>query len=209
MKKAIILMALMLTLIAVLTACDPRVETESGNAETPAEISDDTSDEISVDNSTETPVESFTETPADTSVETPAEPTAETSEETKVQSFIDTDVVIEKSGITKNAQYIPVEADGVKMEIIAVKASDDTIRLAFNTCQVCYDSGRGYYEQDGDVFVCQNCGNRFKTTQIGVKRGGCNPVGIYDEWVTQDDEGITIPLDLIKQAEYLFGNWKK
>ncbi|MDR2649801.1 MAG: DUF2318 domain-containing protein [Clostridiales bacterium] len=124
------------------------------------------------------------------------------------QGFKDADVVIKKSSVTKTAQYIPVEADGVQMEIIAVKAPDDTIRLAFNTCQVCYDSGRGYYKQDGDVFVCQNCGNRFETSQLAIEKNGCNPIGIYDDWVTQGEDEITIPIDLIKEAESLFGSWK-
>lgn len=29
------------------------------------------------------------------------------------------------------------------------------IRTAFNTCQVCYSSGKGYYVQSGNVLVCQ------------------------------------------------------
>ena len=45
------------------------------------------------------------------------------------------------------------------MEIVAVKALDGSIRTAFNTCQVCYNSGRGYYQQEGNELVCQNCGN--------------------------------------------------
>ena len=33
------------------------------------------------------------------------------------------------------------------LEVLAVKAPDGTIRTAFNTCQVCYGSGRGLYRQ--------------------------------------------------------------
>jgi len=95
------------------------------------------------------------------------------------------------------------------MESIAVKAPNGTLRTAFNTCQVCYDSGRGYYEQDGDVLVCQNCGNRFKLSQISVEKGGCNPVGISDDMRKETDTEIIIPLDLLKQAVALFANWKK
>jgi len=35
------------------------------------------------------------------------------------------------------------------MEVLAVKAPDGTIRTAMNTCKICYDSGAGYYVQEG------------------------------------------------------------
>ena len=70
----------------------------------------------------------------------------------------DSDLTIQKSEITEKARFYPVEIDGTKLEVIAVRASDNTIRTAFNTCQVCYSSGRGFYKQEGNVLVCQNCG---------------------------------------------------
>ena len=78
------------------------------------------------------------------------------------------------------------------MEVLAVKASDGSIRTAFNTCQVCYDSGRGYYKQQGKVVVCQNCGNQFKLDQIEKIKGGCNSVPIMKENKTDDSENIVI-----------------
>lgn len=117
---------------------------------------------------------------------------------------VDADVVIEKSVFTEKAQFIPVTIDGINMEIIAVKASDDTLRTAFNTCQVCFDSGRGHYEQVGDVLVCQNCGNSFHMDQVSVDKGGCNPVGISEDMRVETEDTITIPLDLLKQAAPLF-----
>ncbi|MDR2445448.1 MAG: DUF2318 domain-containing protein [Spirochaetaceae bacterium] len=67
---------------------------------------------------------------------------------------------------------------GTRLEVLAVKAPDGTVRTAFNTCQVCYASGRGFYKQQGTVLVCQNCGNRFRMSQVGLRSGGCNPVPI-------------------------------
>jgi hypothetical protein len=124
-------------------------------------------------------------------------------------TVVDADVVIEKSTFSETAQFIPVKVDDTEMEIIAVEAPDGTLRTALNTCQVCYDSGRGYYEQDDDVLVCQNCGNRFMMSQVSVEKGGCNPVGISDDMRSETDEAITIPLDLLKQAVPFFVNWKK
>jgi uncharacterized membrane protein len=89
-----------------------------------------------------------------------------------------------------------------------VEAPDGTIRTAFNTCQVCYDSGRGYYKQDGNVLVCQNCGNRFKMNQVEVQSGGCNPVPIFSENKTVTDETITISGEFLTEAKVIFANWK-
>jgi uncharacterized membrane protein len=126
----------------------------------------------------------------------------------ETNTIVNADVVIEKNTLSEKARFIPVEVDGTKLEIIAVVAPDGTIRTAFNTCQVCYDSGRGFYKQDGDVLVCQNCGNRFKMSQVEVESGGCNPVPLWGEWTTETDDIITIPLSLLQEATEIFSNWK-
>ena len=66
----------------------------------------------------------------------------------------DRDVVIQIDEITPAAKFYPVDVEGTRMEVIAVRASDGSVRTAFNTCQVCYDSGRGYYVQEGSALVC-------------------------------------------------------
>lgn len=120
----------------------------------------------------------------------------------------DSDIVIPVSTISEKATFYPAEIDGTKLEVLAVKAPDGTIRTAFNTCQVCYSSGRGYYVQEGDVLVCQNCGNRFKMNDVQVTRGGCNPVPITDEYKTVDTDNITISKDYLTEATVIFKNWK-
>ncbi len=118
------------------------------------------------------------------------------------------DYVIPVAGITETAIFYPIVVDGVEMELFAVKAPDGTIRTAFNTCQVCYDSGRGYYVQEGDTLVCQNCGNRFKTSDVEKVRGGCNPLPIVEEYKTVDENNITFPYELLQAAKEFFINWK-
>lgn len=95
-----------------------------------------------------------------------------------------------------------------KMEIITVKASDGSMRTAFNTCQVCYSSGRGYYEWKDDVLVCQNCGNKFGIDDVEVARGGCNPVPIEDENKITDETSITIDKSFFEETEVIFENWR-
>ncbi|MDR0813504.1 MAG: DUF2318 domain-containing protein [Oscillospiraceae bacterium] len=125
-----------------------------------------------------------------------------------VKAVRDADLVISLSDISDSVKFYPVEIDGTKLEVIAVKAPDGTVRTAFNTCQVCYDSGRGYYKQSGSVLVCQNCGNRFKMSQVEVESGGCNPVPIFGENKTVTDKTITISKEYLTEAKVIFGNWK-
>jgi uncharacterized membrane protein len=118
-------------------------------------------------------------------------------------------IIIKKKDITATASFIPYAYNGLKMEIIAVRASDGTIRTALNTCQVCYRSGRGYYKQDGGVFVCQNCGNRFRVDQVEKIKGGCNPVPILDDGKTDLGDTIGISKKYLASVSPYFQVWKK
>lgn len=120
----------------------------------------------------------------------------------------DSDIVIPISDVTETAKFYPAVIKGTKLEVLAVKAPDGTIRTAFNTCQVCYSSGKGYYKQEGDKLVCQNCGNTFGMGDVEVTKGGCNPVPITDEYKKVDNKNITISKDTLAQASTIFANWK-
>lgn len=120
-----------------------------------------------------------------------------------------TDIVINKSEITETVKFYPTKVGKTNMEVLAVKASDGTIRTAFNTCQVCNGSPRAYYKQEGDILVCQNCGNQFSMDMIEQERGGCNPIPILKGDKTEDENSITISGDFIAQNKGLFTeNWK-
>lgn len=120
------------------------------------------------------------------------------------------DIVINKSEITNTVKFFPVKVGKINMEIMAVKASDGTIRTAFNTCQVCNGSPRAYYKQDGDNVICQNCGNVFSMDMIEMQRGGCNPVPIMKDDKVDDGDTITISKEFIEQNQDLFTeNWKR
>lgn len=121
---------------------------------------------------------------------------------------VDSDVVIQTKDVTEQPSFYPAKINGTDLEIIAVKASDGTIRTAFNTCQVCYGSGKGYYEVEGKELICQNCGNRFGVDVVGEANGGCNPVPITSEYKSESDEAITISKDFLTEATVIFENWK-
>lgn len=132
---------------------------------------------------------------------------AETTEEVSISSG--DSLTIPVNELTEDAAFYPVNVDGTEMEVIAVKTSDGTIRTAFNTCQICYDSGNGYYKQEDDKLVCQNCGNSFTMDQVGETAGGCNPWPILESDRTTTDSEIQISYDFLKDSAEIFANWKK
>ena len=90
-----------------------------------------------------------------------------------------------------------------------ISVSNNWLRFTHMTCQVCFDSGRGYYKQEGNELVCQNCGNRFKLDQVEKIKGDCNPVSIMKENKTDDGTNIVISQAFIEENKGLFGNWRK
>ncbi len=73
------------------------------------------------------------------------------------------------------AHHFKVRAeDGIMVTFFTLKSSDGVIRAAVDSCDVCYQSGKGYV-QEGDFMVCTNCGQKFASNKINVIRGGCNP----------------------------------
>lgn len=127
----------------------------------------------------------------------------------KIRATTTDGVKIIKSQVTSKAKFYPYKVGKTYMEVMAVKASDGTIRTALNTCQVCYDSGRGFYTQQGDELVCNNCGNRFKVDQIEKVRFGCNPIPVMKGDKTDDGKVITISKTFLEKNTFYFSRWKK
>lgn len=85
-------------------------------------------------------------------------------------------VEIPVAGISDGkAHFFKVKADdGTMVTFFVLKSSDGVLRAAIDSCDVCYRSGLGYY-QDGDNMICKNCGQKFASAKINVIKGGCNP----------------------------------
>lgn len=82
-------------------------------------------------------------------------------------------IKIPLASITETAQFFDYE--GIKFFV--VQAKDGSVRTAFDACDVCYRSGKGY-RQEGDDMVCNNCGNHYRISGLGtanLKGGGCWP----------------------------------
>ena len=117
-------------------------------------------------------------------------------------------LTIPTADVTATATFYPVEVDGTAMEVFAIRASDGTVRTAFNTCQSCYTSGRGYYVQEGDDLVCQNCGFHVTPDQVEIQSGGCNPWPIFASDKTVTEDSIQISYDFLKESSGIFARWK-
>lgn len=66
---------------------------------------------------------------------------------------------------------------GRDVVFFVMKSSDGVVRAAFDACDVCYRERKGY-RQSGDVMICNNCGKAFRSVDINVLQGGCNPAPI-------------------------------
>ena len=118
------------------------------------------------------------------------------------------DLTIQAAEIGTEASYFDYDAGGTVVEIFAVRAPGDSVRLALNTCQVCNGSPYAYFVQENDAFVCQNCKYRFASDDIGKQSGGCNPVPITGDLYTEQNGVITIPAAVLDANAARFENWK-
>jgi len=89
--------------------------------------------------------------------------------------------------------------DGITIKYFIVRSSDGVIRAAFDACDVCWPSGKGYY-QEGDYMVCRNCGKRFVSVKVNEEKGGCNPAPLRR--TVQDDQVILEVNDILEGRSY-------
>ncbi|PLX40700.1 MAG: DUF2318 domain-containing protein [Deltaproteobacteria bacterium] len=89
--------------------------------------------------------------------------------------------------------------DGLAIRYFAVKSTDGVIRAAFDACDSCWRSGKGY-RQDGDTMICNNCGLVFPTNKINEVKGGCNPAPL--KRTIEGDEVVISISDIIGGSSY-------
>ena len=73
------------------------------------------------------------------------------------------------------ARFYKFVDDGKEITFFAVKSADGSVKTAFDACDACYKSKKGY-EQQGDKMNCKNCNQKFAINRLGPNAtGGCNP----------------------------------
>jgi uncharacterized membrane protein len=95
--------------------------------------------------------------------------------------------------------YSHKTSSGKQVKFFVLKSSDGVVRAAFDACDVCYQSKKGY-RQEGNFMVCNNCGQRFVSTKINEIRGGCNPAPL-ERTVTGDKLVIAVA-DILTGQRY-------
>jgi uncharacterized membrane protein len=85
-------------------------------------------------------------------------------------------VIISATKLTDGkAHYYKFEDGGKEIAFFVVKATDGSIKTAFDACDACYKEKKGY-EQQGDKMNCKNCNQKFAINRLGPNAsGGCNP----------------------------------
>ncbi len=116
------------------------------------------------------------------------------------------DLTIALDSISETPSFIDGSIDGQPMQVIAVRDADGTVRLSYNTCQVCQGSPWAYFELQNGQLVCQNCGNAFDFSAIGQNGYGCMPLMVPAYTLTETS--VVIPHDTLVQVKDAFENWK-
>ena len=85
-------------------------------------------------------------------------------------------IKIPLSSISKNAHWFDYNSEGVNIKYFVVRDGDGNVKSAFDACDVCYKTRKGYRQEGGDM-ICNNCGNHYPISGIGTAnlRGGCWP----------------------------------
>ena len=98
------------------------------------------------------------------------------------------------------ARHFQVDmGEDITIRYFVLKSSDGEIRAAFDACDVCWKSGKGYY-QEGDFMVCRNCGKRFASVKVNEIRGGCNPAPL--ERQIEGENLVILVKDILEGKPY-------
>jgi uncharacterized membrane protein len=73
--------------------------------------------------------------------------------------------------------YVYKHSPSEWVRFFVVKSTDGVVRAAFDACDVCWRSKKGYV-QAGNFMQCVNCGLKFRTDKINETKGGCNPAAL-------------------------------
>lgn len=114
-------------------------------------------------------------------------------------------ITISKAELSNHPLYVNYDSKGTTVQLIAVKASDNSARVSLNTCQACNPSPRAYFLEQNGRLVCQNCGNVFKMDSVGKSSFGCNPMSIPYE---VSGNSVTVKTSDLDSFAVKFKNWK-
>ncbi len=115
---------------------------------------------------------------------------------------ISNDIIIPYTELSTTAKFFEYEGDKATVSYFGVLDAQGGVHLAFDACDVCYGAKLGYSQQ-GDLMVCNNCGNKFPITGIGTtnKGGGCWP-GYLEVTLTETE--VIIDPEVLEAGSWYF-----
>lgn len=118
----------------------------------------------------------------------------------------DNNIILDTSNITSTTTFANYGDDGIIIQFILVRRTDNKVRIALNTCQVCNPSPKAYFIQEGEYLVCQNRGTKFHINKIGIEKEECNQTPVEEK---QEDNKIIISKDYVDTFKSKFKNLKE
>jgi uncharacterized membrane protein len=98
--------------------------------------------------------------------------------------------------------FLESDLEGRRVYFFAMRSSDGVYRAAYDACDVCFRANRGY-RQEGDLMVCNKCGQAFPSVKVNEVKGGCNPAPLTR---TVDGDSLVIrKIDLAAGKGYFPG----
>ena len=120
---------------------------------------------------------------------------------------VDTDeehlIILAESLKTDVVSFIQLSPDS-KIELLARKGSDGSVKIALGTCQSCNGSPYAYYTQEENFLICNNCGQAFPIEVLDQPGGGCHPSMIDESIISPVKGGISLDIKGLKEYEPLF-----
>jgi uncharacterized membrane protein len=86
-----------------------------------------------------------------------------------------------------------------RIRFFVVKSTDGVVRAAFDACDKCFRSLKGYSQQ-GDNMICINCGLKFRTDKVNIITGGCNPSALSR--TIQGDKVVITQQDVLEGLRF-------
>lgn len=124
-----------------------------------------------------------------------------------VKANEDNNIILDTSNITSTATFVNYDNDGIIIQLILVRGTDNKVIIALNTCQVCNPSPKAYFIQEGEYLVCQNCGTKFHINKIGIEKEWCNPTPVEEK--QEEDNKIIISKDYVDAFKSMFKDLKE
>ena len=129
-----------------------------------------------------------------------------TDQEQKYVPDENRNLIIPKEDIVENVTYIDY---GGSHQILIWKDNNDTMHMAFNTCQECFSRGDARYTYSNGVLTCSICGNQLSVSSLtDASWGGCQPVAIPTEYRDDTEDNLILSEKLLNYADDMFDAWE-